>query len=324
MTKNELLNEIAQQLRAGAITAAEVTALLAKPSDAPEVRTKAVSSLLYYFGAGIVLMGFIIYVSQQWDVLSTITRIAATLLAGIGFLVSANLLYTKQDMLGVAGGLHVVAGFLVPTGIFVTLHELFPGDSLWVPGLIFLLLTLAYMLLYRMQRSEVVFLFSVLYGATATILLTDAMLYAAPVVQLADYEAYRALLLGVSLLSLSTVFTQFRFFGIAAQLIGGIAVYAAALYLGGWQPEQSVFWELAYPLLIVLGGMFAIREQSRLVLILSAFATIGYIAKITGEYFSDSPSWPLMLVLAGGLLMGVGWFTVWLSRKYITKGEQLS
>ncbi len=43
----------------------------------------------------------------------------------------------------------------------------------------------------------------------------------------------------------------------------------------------------------------------------------GYLAKITGEYFSDSLGWPLALVLVGFMLMGVGYLTFRLKRTYL-------
>jgi hypothetical protein len=46
---------------------------------------------------------------------------------------------------------------------------------------------------------------------------------------------------------------------------------------------------------------------------------MGYILKITGEYFADSLSWPVALMVAGFALIGVGYFTFYLRKKYFSK-----
>jgi hypothetical protein len=61
----------------------------------------------------------------------------------------------------------------------------------------------------------------------------------------------------------------------------------------------------------------AIHLRSRAVLIFGAAFLVGDIFKLTSEYFQDSLGWPLMLVLAGFLLIGVGYLTFYLNNKYL-------
>jgi len=42
-----------------------------------------------------------------------------------------------------------------------------------------------------------------------------------------------------------------------------------------------------------------------------------YIMKITSEYFSHAMGWPLALVLAGLILIGIGHYTYNLGKKYV-------
>ena len=42
-----------------------------------------------------------------------------------------------------------------------------------------------------------------------------------------------------------------------------------------------------------------------------------YILKITSEYFTEGLGWPLALVLAGLAMIGVGYVSLSVSRKYL-------
>lgn len=46
---------------------------------------------------------------------------------------------------------------------------------------------------------------------------------------------------------------------------------------------------------------------------------MGYILKITSEYFADSLGWPLALMIAGFGMIGVGYLTVYIKRKNATQ-----
>jgi hypothetical protein len=98
---------------------------------------------------------------------------------------------------------------------------------------------------------------------------------------------------------------------------GSLGFLGAALALGGWAPEQNVFWELIFPLLVFGIIFLSIYVKSRAFLVFGSLFLIGYIFKLTGEYFSNTLGWPLALVLAGLLIMGVGYYAVRINRQYM-------
>ena len=99
--------------------------------------------------------------------------------------------------------------------------------------------------------------------------------------------------------------------------LGALAFLISALALGGFFPDQNIFWELVFPLL-VFGMIFAsVMVKSRSLLFFGTLFLIVYIFKLTAEYFRNSLGWPLALVLAGMLIIAVGFYAVKINRKYL-------
>ena len=58
----------------------------------------------------------------------------------------------------------------------------------------------------------------------------------------------------------------------------------------------------------------SVHLRSKALLTFGSLFLGAYLAKITGEYFSDSMGWPLALAVLGLLLMGVGFLAFRLKR----------
>jgi hypothetical protein len=95
---------------------------------------------------------------------------------------------------------------------------------------------------------------------------------------------------------------------------GSLAFLGSTLALGGWKPSQNAFWELALPGLVFGVLYLSVHLRSKALLTFGSLFLGAYLAKITGEYFSDSMGWPLALIVLGLLLMGVGFLTFRLKR----------
>jgi hypothetical protein len=198
-------------------------------------------------------------------------------------------------------------------------HTHLLAERVTVTERLYVLGALLYLLAYLFYRRGVLALFGVLYGTFATLLLTSAVIGDLPVFSGDKFAAYRILGLGAAYLFLAYGMVETRLRPLAWWLYGSgtLAVLSAALWLSGWKPEQSMFWELSYPL-YVFGAMFiSTKLKSRAMLFFGAVFLVGYIFKITAEYFQDSLSWPLLLILAGFLLMGVGYLTFYLNKRYL-------
>ena len=78
-----------------------------------------------------------------------------------------------------------------------------------------------------------------------------------------------------------------------------------------------MFWELIYPGL-VFGTLFlSVHVKSKAFLTWGTLFLMAYLLKITSEYFSSGLGWPLALVLAGLMLIGTGYMSFSLKKKYM-------
>ena len=77
-------------------------------------------------------------------------------------------------------------------------------------------------------------------------------------------------------------------------------------------------------LFLAFGGLVVavLYLKSRMVLLLSTLAVIGYIIYFTAEYFADSVGWPIALILLGFIIIGLGYMSISLNKKYILQNAQ--
>ncbi len=136
---------------------------------------------------------------------------------------------------------------------------------------------------------------------------------------------YALLLLGLALGVLAFLFstTHYRVIAWAWYGIASIVFYSSAFALSGYVPTQNLLWEMILPIVIFGGIFFSTYARTRILLITSSIALIAYIIKITSEYFVDSLGWPLALVLIGLALIGVGFLSLYLNRRYINTGARV-
>lgn len=323
MEKETLLTSLRTGLQEGVISRADLELVLSSYGgdqvSSETSKTFNLSGVLYYVGGGIAFIGIGIFVGDNWDLLSRALRILLTLGAGLAFFTAASLLESTKLTDRVPEAFHFLGGLLIPGGIFVTLYELGFHGSDFGPGFIFLALALCYGLVAHISRHNLLLAFALCYGILAYFLITEAMASGFVSFDRVDYAGYRFVGIGASLMVLGYAFRSLFAKVLTPWLygFGALAVLGGAFALQGFEPNQSVFWEIVYPGL-VFGAMFlAIYLRSRAVLILGAAFLVGDIFKLTSEYFQDSLGWPLMLVLAGFLLIGVGYLTFYLNRKYL-------
>ena len=322
MEKDTLLHSLSIALRTGDIKKDEVELLLVGFSG--ETKNGGASSsnlahLLYYIGGGIAFLGLVMIVGEHWEELGGVLRIFLTLGMGFAFFASAIFLAESQKLDRVPDALHLIAGLLIPGGIFITLHELGYRGGNWGPGIIFLFLTLSYVLAYIFYKRNILSFFAIIFGTFATLLITDAFEALLPGFFTDRYAAYRILGIGASYIFLGAAFRGTSRAPLSLWLhgFGSLGVLGAALYLGGWKPDQHLFWEITYPG-VVFGMMFlSVFLRSSAMLFFGGIFLVAYVFKITNEYFQDSLSWPMLLIFAGFLLIGVGYATFSINRKYL-------
>lgn len=320
MDKNELLQELSHKLQTGEVSRGEVSKLLSLDNQSPHLSQPASSAfsrinlsfanILYTLGAAIVIIAIIFFVGQIWEDIGSVGRVMVTfglglVLAGIG----SNLL--KDSSHGVIGVVfHIIAGFLIPGGTMVAIYEFGTGSSsLMMPVLAFVLLAIFYSILANYHRQFVLTFFALANGTMSIYLLSQWLLEPS-----ADFYAYLTMLVGACFVWLAQTFIATwndRLVGFLRFV--GTAAFLFALFT---QVLDTVALEVAY--FAVLLGFFwlAQRLESRAVLIVATIGLIIHTSYITYEYFSDSVSWPLLLILLGFLFIGIGYYSHKLSQRF--------
>lgn len=325
MKKELLLKEIRASAAANAVTKNELIDAFhegkSSTGDTAMFHRIGITDLLYYLGGIIVLLGIIVLAVQNWESFNIFVRILITLGSAIVAYVVGVLLRTNRKTESLSQIFFALAFILLPTGVLVTFHEF--GYDVSSAGLqsfvsaLLLAVAVASMLVYKRALFAV---FAVAYGTWLFVALTEWLTQGAFIYS-DSFTEYRILIIGLSYLLLAHTFARKQWETLADVLngLGAVAILGASLSLGGWFPDRSIFWELVYPA-IVFGFMFAgAHMRIRSFLFFGAIFLMAYVGKITGEYFQDSLGWPLALVLAGFALMGIGYLTFYLNKKYIAK-----
>jgi hypothetical protein len=289
------------------------------PSPAPKHSSWNIASILYYLGGAVVFLGIAILVAQNWELFSVPVRILVTLGSGIAAYVSAALVGRDERFAGVSAALYLVSGLTLPMGLYVWVYE--AGWNLldiWTHILVLAALFAVYLTSFVLLRKTVLLLFSIIFGTLLFYAVTDKLVYGSGI-DLWDYYLYRTLLSGLSYVLLGHYLWNIGRPQLTGTLysFGILGFLGAALMLGGWSPSQNVFWELIFPLLVFGALYMSVHLRSKSFLVFGTLFLMAYILKITGEYFTEGLGWPLALVIAGLLMIAVGYMSVSLNKKYL-------
>lgn len=320
MEKQELLNEIKKLAETNQLTKDEIMLQFPVSNTLEQHSSKFnISEILYFIGAAIVFIGIAILAGQNWEAFNSMTRILIVLGSAIvsyGIAVVMN----KQDRSSnVSIAFFTLSALLLPGGLNVLFNE--TGIDIYnslTQAMIFLASLAVFMYTYYLFKKPAFHVFNIAYATIAFFALTSYFATNSDFFLDWRFSAYRFLLVGLSYLSLGYYFSEDREHNLSGVLYasGILAVLGSTLALGGWKPDQSVFWELIYPFLVFGVIYLSTFIRSKSFLLFGAIFLMGYIVKITSEYFADSTNWPLALMLCGFVLIGIGYFTFRLKQKY--------
>lgn len=325
MTKEEVLANLKQLVERGEIGREELldaAGFADQLGEMPPVKKEEhridIAKILYGIGGLIVIAGVVFLIQQMWDSFGAAAQILATLGSAMAIYISAVLLqqYPKTRLVSLV--LFVVAGVLLPVGIFVTLHNLSPGGNEWLGQLIIAgIPALVYFATYHLFKNKLLFLMAVLFATWAIYTLVGLMLDGAYLNNDTRGEiwAYLTLLVGTAYILLgyggeneaSDKVTGIYY------LLGAGGVLGAGFALTFMRDS----WIMVYFLLILAAIYMSTFLRSRAFLIFGALALMGHLTHISWEYFADSFGWGLALIFSGFLIIGIGYGTVALHQRFI-------
>lgn len=287
------------------------------------IRRISVAEILFYIGGAIVFLGLVFMIAQNWKMLGTLPRLLLTLGAGIAAYYTGLAFSRDERTERAAPPFYLISALILPVGLYV----LFDSVGLKASGYGYQLLISAVMLLvyltsYFLYRKSIFVLFSILYGTWVFFSITSLFLTAGGHnVHEGDFYLYRFVGTGLSYLFLAQALARTEHSPICGFLnnFGLVSFLGAALALGGWKPAQNAFWEIFYPGFVFGAIFFSVKIRSTAYLVWGTVFLMLFLVKITNEYFTSSMGWPAALVLTGLLLIGVGYMTLSIKRRYLTE-----
>ncbi|MDB4939844.1 MAG: hypothetical protein JWO40_269 [Candidatus Doudnabacteria bacterium] len=277
------------------------------------------SEIISYIGGAIVFLGIAISLEQNWSALSFFTKILATLGVSIAAYILGVVLIKKEKTEITGTVFLLVAALVGPIGIGVLLDNMgFDMSTSGSQSVNSGILLIIFLSSYFIFKKNVFTLFSILFGTWFYFAITNFLVFNVGSFEYWSFIEYRLLVLGLAYMLLGHGFLKGEHASLSGFLYGfGVFGFlAAGLGLGNWEPHQNILWEIIYPGL-VFGILFvSVYLKNKAFLIWGTIFLMIYILKITSEYFSSNLGWSLALVIAGLAMIGVGYFSVSLKRKY--------
>lgn len=290
--------------------------------DVVSKKRLGIAQILYYIGGIIVFLGISIFLGQNWSMLNFAAKVLATIGSGIAAYIIGLLFSRDKNLETVSSAFYLIFSLVTPVGLWVVLDNAgFDVASYGFQSLICAIMLGVCLISFFVLKKNVFALFSILFGTWLFFSLTSFMVEGNLYFNDWKFYLYRILAVGITYILLGYSFTKNKELVSFQGFLYGFGIFgflAAALSLGGMEPEQNLFWELIYPVLIFATLFLSVHIKSKAFLVWGALFLMAYIFKITAEYFSDSLGWPLALVIAGLGMIGVGYMSLLIKNKYFS------
>jgi hypothetical protein len=233
----------------------------------------------------------------------------------------------NQDVL--ASSLFLIAGAGIIPGVVVLLNNIGLDINNPITGAVGCALAAVFFgLMYRYSlRNVIILAVAITAGAISYSCFVSSIDKNYSSVLFDHFYAYLNTALGIGLVVLGRLFHK-RVYAhlLTATLytLGSILAYASLAFIllfSGFSIEGSEMYEVLdevlYGAALVSGIIASIMLSSRHLLVTSAIFLTFYILYISSKYFTDSLGWPFTLLLSGGFIMAIAYFTRLLSQRYI-------
>jgi uncharacterized membrane protein len=335
---NNSIQQIKEMLQSGQISIKDLSDIVNQsgsveesPNGSREIDSKqsdvekqhsswSVAKVMYIIGGLVVVLGVFILLAQNWQDIGSAGRIISTLgLSIVAYYIGFYLFFKKVEK-SLVEVYFVISSILFPVGLYVLLSEsglVLTMSSYGLNMTISLVSLLVFSLtLYITSKKSLhivsaIFATWFMYACAGSVInrYRYSYVYYGYGSFVTDMWVYTTMLIGIGHYfygkwinsKLTNLFTMVSF---AMVLFGG-------LFLDG-------IWDLLYVLLLAGALTLCIKIKSTKALFITSIAVAIYIIKISSEYFADSFGWPLLLVLIGFLIIGLGYATYYLNKRYIT------
>lgn len=324
MEKQQIIAFINEQIASGKISTADLNNIT---SSVPATVQKESSSanlinVFYTIGAIIAIIGVGILIAQHWDDIGFIGRIIVTLGISLAAYIF-GLVLAKPEQKMISQVMFTFSAALAPLGAYVLLHEAGIIYDKQVQIIVATVLAVIFGIALYISKRNILVLITIGF-ATWAYYATIFKIFGTYNYYDSDFLKWSSMLLGVAYLfiaygygaSAKTLETNTEGEKRAVQSVlygfGTLAVLGAGIFVGG-------AFDLVFIALIFAAIYGSVYVKSRAMLVLGAIFLMAHIIKITSKYFIDSIGWPVALIAVGFLVIGVGYMTFYLNRKFLSR-----
>lgn len=347
MDKQQIIDFIKTQLAAGKIGKEDLAMILGNDSATPvqdqnnsvvadsanvvsssqsgvveeESSSRNITNILYVIGGTIVLAGIAILIVQNWNEIGTVGRIMSTLGISLITYVFALLIRSSEHRI-LSSIMFIISAILSQPGIFILLSEMKIDFSNSIQIYVLIALSIIYSFALWLSRRGILVIIVAAFTTWLYYLLIDRIFGLDAYLDF-DIFKWATIVVGIVYILIG--------YGIPAILksssvqetkennsVRGLLYGAGTLAILGVNITFGGIFDFILIILIFAafyGGAFL---KSRLMLIIAAGFLIAHIIKLTSRYFLDSIGWPVSLIIVGFLVIGIAYFTYYLSKKYIS------
>jgi Predicted membrane protein (DUF2157) len=336
MEKQQIISFISTQIQSGKISKDDLYSIASgesasviqdsttnkKPTSAGVDSSRNLMHILYAIGAIIAVVGVIILIVQNWKEIGFIGRVLVTVVLALSAYISGTVLRSKEHRV-ISEVMFTISAALSPVGAYVLLSEANIDFTQVVNIWISVVLTVLFGVALLISKRNILILITLGFATSTYYTTLIKFLSIGSVTNSDDILKWATILIGIAYiliaLALKSLFlpqdqseekeknavmkliNTLGFFGV---LFGGIMV-------GG---IFDIFF-----ILIIFGAFYAsVYLKSTSVLALSAVFLVAHIIKLTSKYFVNVIGWSLALIVVGFLIIGIGYATYSLNKKFIS------
>lgn len=307
--KQEALSEIIDIANRHQITAADITAALGNSQTADtqsEKQKSTIARLFSYIGGTLMFSGLCVFVSMFWSDFSPFFRVLITFGSGIGLFIAAVSCAKNPARQAWVTPLILASACFEPGGLFVLFDEYGSGGDwhyavLIISGAMLFQYAMAFISVRRELLASLALLFGGIFFATAG----DLLDMSENLIGIAAGISYLALASALNT-KLSVRHSDFWYMVGAMLLLGSF-----------YDVVRNSALEVTFPGLCALLVYYSIVVKSRGLLTVSTLGLIWYIGDYAFDMFANNGLFPLGLIVAGGIFMGLGSLAMRLDRKFI-------
>ena len=284
--------------------------------------SRNLTKVFYVIGMVIAIIGIIILIGQNWDKIGFAGRILVTL--GISFTtyIIALLIKSSEHRI-ISQIMFIISAILSPMGIFILLGEYKIDIDLNINIMISLGLAVIYGFAFFISKKNILAVFVTAFVTWAYYAFI-AKIFNIEYANSEDIIKWATMLLG-----LAYIFIAYEYASLCGKTdgtdkkektiiknlfysLGTIAILGAGISIGGT-------FDIIFIAIIFMAFYASVYLRSAFMLVLAGMFLITHTLKLTGEYFVDSIGWPIALIGSGFIIIGVGYLTYYLNKKFISK-----